>query len=150
MVDANAVLQGHAAPLGILGAGTGGRVVDIVGGVDGSRRLKAVYSNAVHSGYCSKYRYYAKGIFASHPGDHGCLQKIGCKGPAARSLCATHGWNNQQPQNIPLGAAVSTANPAETPGYPYEGGNCTRAGHPCMACTEAGYPDAFVPFVVRS
>ena len=170
MVDANAVLQGHAAPLGILGPGTVHApdvtpfVVDIVGGVDGSRRLKAVYSNAVHSGYCSKYRYYAQGIFAQHPGDHGCLQKIGCKGPAARSLCSTHGWNNQQPQNIGLATpstqatldangnhvAVTTANPAATAGYPYEGGNCTRAGHPCMACTEQGYPDAFVPFVVRS
>jgi hydrogenase small subunit len=109
-----------------------------------------VYSNAVHSAYCSKYRYYAQGIFANHPGDKGCLQKIGCKGPAARSLCATHGWNNQQPQNIALGDAVTTANPAANPGYPYQGGNCTRAGHPCMACTEKGYPDTFVPFVVRT
>ncbi len=24
------------------------------------------------------------------------------------------------------------------------------AGHPCMGCTEKGYPDSFVPFVVRS
>ena len=31
------------------------------------------------------------------PGDPGCLQKIGCKGPAAKSLCGLHGWNNQQP-----------------------------------------------------
>ena len=27
------------------------------------------------------------------------------------------------------------------------GGHCTKAGHPCMACTEKGYPDSFVPFV---
>jgi hydrogenase small subunit len=123
--------------------------------VDGTRRLKAVYSNAVHSAYCSKFRFYAKGIFAQHPGDHGCLQKIGCKGPAARSLCGVHGWNNQQPQNAGIADTSAAkdlykANPAETAGYPNEGGNCTRAGHPCMACTEKGYPDAFVPFVVRS
>jgi len=115
--------------------------------VDNTRRLKAVYSNTVHGPFCSKFRFYAKGIFADHPGDHGCLQKIGCKGPAAHSLCATHGWNNQQPQNIALGDAVTTANPAETGAGPYQGGNCTRAGHPCMACTEKGYPDSFVPFV---
>ena len=114
--------------------------------IDNTRRLKAVYSNTVHGPFCSKFRYYAKGIFADHPGDHGCLQKIGCKGPAAHSLCATHGWNNQQPQNIALGDAVTTVNPAET-GSGHNGGNCTRAGHPCMACTEKGYPDSFVPFV---
>jgi len=119
------------------------------GAVDNTHRLKAVYSNTVHGPFCSKYRYYVQGVFADHPGDHGCLQKIGCKGPAAHSLCATHGWNNQQPQNIALGAAVSTANPAVGGSGPYEGGNCTRAGHPCMACTEKGYPDSFVPFVVR-
>jgi Ni,Fe-hydrogenase I small subunit len=156
MVDANAVLGGATVgPLGILGTGTGGNLVDIVGGVDGTRRLKAVYSNSVHSAYCSKYRFYAAGVFASHPGDHGCLQKVGCKGPAARSLCGTHGWNNQQPTNVATtdttaSGVLPTVNPAATPGYPYEGGNCTRAGHPCMACTEKGYPDAFVPFVVRS
>ncbi len=33
------------------------------------------------------------------PGDTGCLQKIGCKGPYTRSLCGAHGWNNMQPQN---------------------------------------------------
>jgi hypothetical protein len=32
----------------------------------------------------------------------------------------------------------------------FNGGHCPRAGHPCMACTEKGYPDSFVPFVVRS
>ena len=30
-----------------------------------------------------------------------------------------------------------------------KGGNCVAGGHPCMACTEKGYPDAFLPFVVR-
>jgi len=152
MVDANAVLGGATVgPLGILGTG-----LAIVGGVDSTRRLKAVYSNSVHSAYCSKYRYYAQGVFAQHPGDRGCLMQIGCKGPAARSLCATHGWNNQQPSNIVAGSGhandlglATTANAAVSGGAPYEGGNCTRAGHPCMACTEKGYPDAFVPFVVR-
>jgi hydrogenase small subunit len=146
MVDVNQIVTTGSPALGILHTD----LTINTASVDGNRRLKAVYSDTVHGGYCSKFRYYAKGIFAAHPGDHGCLMMIGCKGPAAHSLCATHGWNNQQPQNIALGDAVTTANPAENPGYPYEGGNCTRAGHPCMACTEKGYPDAFVPFVVRT
>jgi Ni,Fe-hydrogenase I small subunit len=156
LVDVPSVYHQASGTVGTLGVlestGTTGLwpVAIRTAAVDGTRRLKAVYSNAVHSAYCSKYRYYAKGIFANNPGDKGCLQKIGCKGPAARSLCSTHGWNNQQPQNAALGDAVTTANPAANPGYPYQGGNCTRAGHPCMACTEKGYPDTFVPFVVRT
>lgn len=138
-------------PLGGNGTGIGINAA----AVDGTRRLKAVYTSTVHGPKCSKYRYYTQGIFASHPGGHGCLQKIGCKGPAAHSLCTVHGWNNQQPENVGIADttaahAVTMANPAPTGGAPYEGGNCTRAGHPCMACTEKGYPDSFVPFVVRS
>ena len=63
-----------------------------------------------------------------------------------------HGWNGQQPQNAGAlygaGEDVSTVNPA--PNGTKTGGHCTRAGHPCMACTEKGYPDAFVPFIARS
>ena len=64
-----------------------------------TRRLKAVYGNPIHGPYCPRYRNYVKGVYASQPGDPGCLQKIGCKGPAAKSLCGLHGWNNQQPTN---------------------------------------------------
>jgi hydrogenase small subunit len=123
--------------------------VNVGGGVDATRRIKAVYGNPIHGPYCPRYRNYVKGVYATQPGDPGCLQKIGCKGPAAKSLCGLHGWNNQQPQN-PVGwdEGVSHANPAPN-GTTYTGGHCTRAGHPCMACTEKGYPDSFVPFVVR-
>jgi len=158
----NQATPGTVGPLGVLKTLPGGQPTALLaqvginpGGVDGSGRLKAVYSDTVHSAYCTRFRYYAKGIFAQHPGDHGCLQKVGCKGPASHSLCSTHGWNNQQPQNrsvVDTSASnvLPAINPAEGgPAYPYQGGNCTRAGHPCMACTEKGYPDAFVPFVVR-
>ncbi len=67
-----------------------------------TRRIKAVYGNPIHGPYCPRYRNYVKGVYASQPGDPGCLQKIGCKGPAAKSLCGLHGWNNQQPTN-PVG-----------------------------------------------
>lgn len=120
--------------------------------MDGDHRLKAVYGTPIHGPYCSRYRDYVKGEFASKPGEPGCLQKIGCKGPASNSLCGLHGWNGQQPQNAGSMYAsedmdVSVVNPA--PNGAKTGGHCTRAGHPCMACTEKGYPDAFVPFIAR-
>jgi hydrogenase small subunit len=131
-------------PNNALGLGVGSNV-------DATRRIKAVYGNPVHGPYCPRYRYYVKGQYANQPGDPYCLQKIGCKGPAAKSLCGLHGWNNQQPTNAVVGntfGAVASANPAPN-GTTMTGGHCTRAGHPCMACTEKGYPDSFVPFVVR-
>jgi Ni,Fe-hydrogenase I small subunit len=117
--------------------------------IDGDRRLTAVYGTPIHGPYCPRYRDYVVGKFALKPGDPGCLQKIGCKGPATNSLCGMHGWNNQQPQN-PDGwnYGVPTVNTA--PNGQKTGGHCTCAGHPCMACTEKGYPDAFVPFISRS
>jgi Ni,Fe-hydrogenase I small subunit len=118
--------------------------------VDGTRRIKSVYGNPIHGPYCPRYRYFVQGQFAAKPGDTGCLQLIGCKGPAAMSLCGVHGWNGQQPTNPSAwDDQISTANLAPD-GVTPTGGHCTRAGHPCMACTEKGYPDNFVPFVVRS
>ncbi|MDR3685784.1 MAG: twin-arginine translocation signal domain-containing protein [Coriobacteriia bacterium] len=117
-------------------------------GVDTTRRIKAVYGTSVHGPYCPRYRYFVTGTFAAQPGDTGCLQKIGCKGPAASSLCGIHGWNGQQPTN-PVGWDDGVSNANLSPGGVPTGGHCTRAGHPCMACTEKGYPDNFVPFLVR-
>jgi Ni,Fe-hydrogenase I small subunit len=135
-------------PLGVLTAGG----LPNPAAIDTTRRLKAVYGTPIHGPYCFRYRDYVKGIFADKPGDPGCLQKIGCKGPATNSLCGLHGWNTQHPT---VGSDVfastlkdvTTVNPA--PNGAKTGGHCTRAGHPCMACTEKGYPDAFVPFIAR-
>jgi hydrogenase small subunit len=109
---------------------------------DYGRRLKAVYPVPVHSPYCPRYTNYANGVYASKVGDPGCLQKIGCKGIGTYSFCGLHGWNNQQPQNVNNSAAWKAATGTK-------GGHCTRAGAPCMACTEKGYPDSFVPFVKK-
>jgi Ni,Fe-hydrogenase I small subunit len=146
MVDANAVLAGSpVGPLGILGTG-----LAIVGGVDNDRRLLAVYGTPVHGPKCPRYKDFVAGKFAAKPGDPGCLQKIGCKGPATNSLCGLHGWNGQQPENpASWDNGVSHANKTSLASV-FNGGHCPRAGHPCMACTEKGYPDNFVPFVVRS
>jgi Ni,Fe-hydrogenase I small subunit len=108
--------------------------------LDAGRRIKKVYPGTVHSAFCPRYPSYAKGIYALKPGDPGCLQKLGCKGISARSLCGKHGWNNQQPEND---GTLSTLNKNGV------GGHCTVSGYPCMACTEKGYPDSFVPFVKR-
>ena len=106
---------------------------------DAGRRLRAVYPIPVHSAWCPHYGDYNNGIYALKAGDAGCLQKIGCKGIMANSLCGLHGWNNQQPQNAGSLASLNGG----------KGGHCTKVGHPCMACTEKGYPDAFVPFVKK-
>jgi len=118
-------------------------------GVDVDRRITYVYGVAgVHGMYCPRYGDYVKGKYAAQAGQAGCLQKIGCKGPAAFSLCGVHGWNNQQPTN-PVAWDHGTSHANLSPNGTPTGGHCTRAGHPCMACTEKGYPDSFVPFVVR-
>jgi Ni,Fe-hydrogenase I small subunit len=141
-------LVNPSRPLGVLTPGG----LPNPAAIDVNRRLKAVYGTPIHGPYCPRYRDFVIGKFAAKPGDAGCLQKIGCKGPATNSLCGLHGWNGQQPENAndlyATGMNVSTVNPA--PNGAKTGGHCTRAGHPCMACTEQGYPDAFVPFIARS
>ncbi len=93
--------------------------------IDGDRRLKMVYGTPIHGPYCPRYRDYVKGDFAAKPGDPGCLQKIGCKGPATNSLCGMHGWNNQQPENPDAwNYGGPTTNLA--PNGQKTGGHCTR------------------------
>lgn len=114
----------------------------VVGGtLDYGRRAKKAYPIPVHSPFCPRHKYYNRGVFASKPGEPGCLQKLGCKGLGTNSLCGVHGWNNQQPQNGEYAIDVLEA---------VRGGHCTQAGAPCMGCTEKGYPDSFVPFVKLS
>ena len=148
LIDLKATLAappGTLGPLGILEAAT--PYPKIVGGVDTARRLNAVYGTPLHGPTCPRYKDFVKGEFASTPGMSGCLQLIGCKAPAVNSLCGAHGWNGQQPQNRQAAPSVDAYGIAEVSGI--RGSNCLSAGHPCMACTEQGYPDRFVPFVTR-
>lgn len=175
MVDAvYATATSGPGVLGILNAD-----LTIKGGVDSTRRLTAVYGDLLHSMYCPRYPMYAKNIFASKPGEDGCLKNIGCKGLWTYSSCGRHGWNNAQPQNATINAAgVLAVNASgsmfDASGNPHAaivsgnkvpplytnhdynngteiamGGCCLTAGAPCMGCTEKGYPDAMTPFVVR-
>jgi Ni,Fe-hydrogenase I small subunit len=134
-------------PLGILKAN--GSISGAA--VDGSRRLKAVYGQTLHGPFCKRYQSFLDGVFATKPGDPGCLQLLGCKGTQTMTLCGRHGWNSQQPRNdstFEHGVAAIN-NRTSGAGTSVFGGNCTAAGHPCMGCTEQGYPDAFLPFVIR-
>ncbi|PKQ15452.1 MAG: hypothetical protein CVT67_09540 [Actinobacteria bacterium HGW-Actinobacteria-7] len=126
-------------PLGVLNADKSINTA----AVDDQRRLKAVYGVPLHGPYCKRYVHWRNNNFATKPGDPGCLQLIGCKGPQTMTLCAVHGWNSQHPRNdATLDYGVGGINSGK-------GGNCVAGGHPCMACTEQGYPDAFLPFIVR-
>jgi hydrogenase small subunit len=136
-----------ATATGALGILNG--ALKIKGGVDNQRRLTAVYGNLLHGKYCPRYPKYAARIFASKPGDDGCLKNIGCKGLSTMSSCGRHGWNNQQPQNDLINTAGQKAVLYASTDGTKIGGCCLTAGAPCMGCTEKGYPDAFTPFVVR-
>jgi len=142
----NGPLASTDGPLGILLAN--GSINGAA--VDSDRRLTMVYGTPIHGPYCPRYRDFVQGDFAEKPGDPGCLQKIGCKGPATNSLCGMHGWNNQQPQNPDAWNYNGPLTNLAPNGTTKTGGHCTCAGAPCMACTEKGYPDSFVPFVARS
>ncbi len=146
LVDFTNAGAGADGPLGILHRGPGGGALEVsinASAVDRSGRLKAVYALPLHGPFCIHYQERNDGIYAKKPGDKGCLQLIGCKGPQTMTLCGPHGWNSQHPRNATdLEYGLAAVNGGK-------GGNCTVAGHPCMACTEEGYPDAFLPFVVR-
>jgi Ni,Fe-hydrogenase I small subunit len=145
LVDFTNAAASSDGPLGILHRGTGG-AMDVTinaAAVDDQRRLKAVYGQTLHGPFCARYQDFLNGTFAAKSGDPGCLQLIGCKGPQTMTLCGAHGWNGQQPTNDRTwDYGISALNGTK-------GGNCVAGGAPCMGCTEAGYPDSFLPFIVR-
>jgi Ni,Fe-hydrogenase I small subunit len=153
LVDLVTVTDTTDGALGILGVrkdttASQAAHLQIVGGVDSQRRLTAVYGHLLHGKFCPRYPKYAARIFASKPGDDGCLKNIGCKGLSTMSLCGRHGWNAAQPQNTAAkNAAVDGVMYSTSDGTSKIGGFCMTAGAPCMGCTEKGYPDAFTPFV---
>jgi len=77
-------------------------------------RPAAFYSRLIHD-HCPYRGYYERGEFAQRFGEHGCLVKLGCKGPVTHADCPIRRWNN---------------------GTSW----CVQAGHPCIGCTEPGFP----------
>jgi hydrogenase small subunit len=81
------------------------------------------YGKNLHDN-CSNYSYFAKGKFAKHLGDEGCLVQSGCKGPMAFADCPQRHWNN--------------------------GVNwCIGSGTGCIACCEPNFPDALSPLYAK-
>lgn len=77
-------------------------------------RPEPFYNQMVHQG-CTRSEYHEYDIEETAFGGPGCLYfNLGCKGPRARASCNVELWNG-----------VSSK---------------TRAGVPCMACTEPGFP----------
>lgn len=70
---------------------------------------------------CPNNEYFEYKQSAEHFTDKGCLfEELGCKGPLTHSDCNRRLWNLHSSK--------------------------TRAGSPCMGCTEPGFPDEYVPF----
>jgi len=95
--------------------------------LDTLAREKTYYGVPVHA-YCPLRTDYDAGVYATKRGGNGCLQMLGCKGLSAFSDCGTRGWNDSK---VIHGKAVS----------------CITAGHPCMGCTEKGFPGKCEPFM---
>jgi hydrogenase small subunit len=94
--------------------------------LDAQGRPTDFFGKTVHS-TCPNLPAYTSGTYARALGNPGCLRLLGCRGPETYCDCPTRGWN---------GAA------ANTPGVNW----CVKAGAPCHACTEPGFPDKFSAF----
>ncbi len=64
---------------------------------------------------CPYRGHFDRGEFAEHFGDHGCLIKLGCKGPITMADCPIRRFNN---------------------GTSW----CVEAGHPCIGCCHPEFP----------
>ncbi len=137
--------------------------------LDTTLRPTFFYGNTNHGGHCPRYQAYCDGMFATVPGefegDHVfaagmpsvqaglgiagapytiplCLNKLGCKGYSTGADCAFggpgstqgRGWNKARSGALGDGALVCR-------------NSCINNGHPCMGCTEKGYPDKYSPFL---
>jgi hydrogenase small subunit len=82
--------------------------------LDEHGRPEAFFGPLIHDN-CTYRGHYDRGEFAEHFGEHGCLLKLGCKGPVTNADCPLRKWNN---------------------GTSW----CIEAGHPCIGCTEPAFP----------
>lgn len=88
--------------------------------LDALGRPKMFYPRPVHDNCPRREDFFAE-RFASQLGQGGCLYQVGCKGITAYSDCPERGWNNNTNW-------------------------CVKAGAPCLACSEPGFPDESSPF----
>jgi len=93
--------------------------------LDEQGRPRWCFTRTVQEG-CGRAGFAEHGVFARTPADsHGCLVKIGCKGPVVKCNVPVRGW---------------------TGGL----GGCPNVGGICIACTMPGFPDKFMPFMQAS
>lgn len=82
--------------------------------LDEHLRPAAFFGPLIHDN-CPYRGHFERGEFAQRFGDHGCLIKLGCKGPITHADCPIRRWNS--------------------------GVNwCVQAGHPCIGCCEPEFP----------
>lgn len=91
----------------------------LLGGVKGLKlddrhRPAPFFSKCIHDN-CPYRGHFERGDFAEHFGDHGCLIKLGCKGPITYADCPIRKFND---------------------GTSW----CCEAGHPCIGCCHPDFP----------
>ncbi len=82
--------------------------------LDELRRPVAFFGKCIHDN-CQFRGHFERGEFAEHFGEHGCLLKLGCKGPITYADCPIRKFNN---------------------GTSW----CCEAGHPCIGCCHPDFP----------
>jgi Ni,Fe-hydrogenase I small subunit len=115
----------------LLGSSALGNLLD----VDAEGRPKKaagvnLFRNTIHGLNCPRYEYYTAGVFATKPGDPGCLALLGCRGIFTYAPCyQSDGTTNKQPYwNDQMTA-------------------CITQGVPCQGCHEKGFPDKMAPII---
>jgi len=90
--------------------------------LDDQGRPRWLFDRTAHE-TCDRAGYAEQGGFADALGeDARCLVKLGCKGPVVKCNVPLRGWVNGI-------------------------GGCPNVGGICIACTSAGFPDRFMPFM---
>jgi len=89
--------------------------------LDKYNRPSDFYKEKVHRG-CNACEYNDQKQYAKEFTDIGCLDvDLGCKGKDAHGDCNIRLW--------------------------YHTSSCTRSGHPCIGCTDPGFPGSSLPFL---
>jgi hydrogenase small subunit len=88
--------------------------------LDAYMRPKLFFGRTIHE-LCQRRQQFEDGVFASFPGEDGCLYKVGCKGPVTHADCPLRQWNHYV--NWPV-----------------------KAGTPCIGCAGPHFPDGVMPF----
>jgi len=88
--------------------------------LDKYNRPLDIFNEKVHRG-CNSCEFNDHKLYAENFTDVGCLEQgLGCKGKEVSGDCNIRLW---------LGAS-----------------SCTRSGHPCIGCTDPGFPSIMMPF----